>query len=125
MAVAAWRARAPEVRLNWVVGIGALASLVASTRLGPRGLVVTGLLGIWLLVRAMQTTPRDEASRSVRRGTGMSRQDALRVLGLVEGANAQAVTAAHRSLIKKLHPDHGGSDFLAQQVNEAKKVLLG
>jgi curved DNA-binding protein CbpA len=54
----------------------------------------------------------------------MSRQEALRVLGLSQGASPEQVRAAHRQLIKKLHPDQGGSSFLAQQVNDAKQVLL-
>ena len=53
----------------------------------------------------------------------MTREDALRVLGLREGATREAIAQAHRSLIKKVHPDQGGSDLLAQQVNEAKQVL--
>ena len=53
----------------------------------------------------------------------MTREEALRVLGLEEGASSDDVTRAHRHLIKKLHPDQGGSSFLAQQVNEAKRVL--
>jgi hypothetical protein len=38
-------------------------------------------------------------------------------------AARDAIIDAHRSPIKKVHPDHGGSDLLAQQVNEAKRVL--
>jgi DnaJ-class molecular chaperone len=53
----------------------------------------------------------------------MTRAEALRVLGLREGASREAIRRAHRDLIKKVHPDHGGSDVLAQQVNEAKRVL--
>jgi curved DNA-binding protein CbpA len=55
----------------------------------------------------------------------MSRDEALQVLGLTEGASEERIRAAHRQLIKKLHPDQGGSSLLAQQVNEAKHVLLG
>jgi curved DNA-binding protein CbpA len=53
----------------------------------------------------------------------MTREEALRVLGLKEGASRAEIIHAHRSLIKKVHPDHGGSDLLAQQVNEARRVL--
>jgi curved DNA-binding protein CbpA len=54
----------------------------------------------------------------------MSHEEALKVLGLEAGASAEAVMKAHRELIKKVHPDQGGSSFLTQQVNEAKQVLL-
>lgn len=55
----------------------------------------------------------------------MSRDQALAVLGLKDGADREAVIKAHRSLMQKLHPDRGGNDYLAAQINLAKDVLLG
>ena len=55
----------------------------------------------------------------------MGRAEALRVLGLQEGAAEEDVRAAHRKLILQNHPDKGGSDYLASKINEAKDVLLG
>ena len=55
----------------------------------------------------------------------MTRAEALAVLGLSEGASRQDIKAAYQRIISGLHPDHGGSDYLAAQVNEAKAVLLG
>lgn len=55
----------------------------------------------------------------------MSRQEALAVLGLAEGATAEDVRAAHRRLIQRVHPDVGGSADLAARINRAKDILLG
>ena len=58
-----------------------------------------------------------------RRG-GMSRDEAYAVLGLRPGASAEEVKSAHRRLMKQMHPDQGGSGYLAAKLNEAKAVLL-
>lgn len=61
---------------------------------------------------------------SARATSQMTVQQALDVLGLKPGASKEEVVQAHRKLIQKLHPDRGGSDHLAAEVNEAKRVLL-
>lgn len=55
----------------------------------------------------------------------MSKEDALRILGLETGASEAEIKAAYHRLISSLHPDRGGSDYLAAQVNRARDVLLG
>jgi hypothetical protein len=55
----------------------------------------------------------------------MTRDEALAVLGLAEGASAEEIRAAHRRLIQRMHPDVGGSADLAARINRAKDVLLG
>ena len=55
----------------------------------------------------------------------MDREQALAVLGLPTGATEEEIVDAHRRLMQKLHPDRGGSDYLAATLNLAKRVLLG
>jgi len=79
--------------------------------------------------RAREGAPRGGAR--ARRETGgssggtMDRQEALEVLGLERNASEDDIRAAHKRLMKRFHPDHGGSSYLAARINQAKDTLLG
>jgi DnaJ-domain-containing protein 1 len=57
-------------------------------------------------------------------GGDMTAEEAYAILGLSAGADPDQIREAHHRLMVKLHPDHGGSDYLATQINRARDVLL-
>jgi hypothetical protein len=65
-----------------------------------------------------------DAGRAAASGGKMSEKEAYQILGLETGASKEAITRAHRTLMKKFHPDQGGTSYLAARINEAKEVLF-
>ena len=57
-------------------------------------------------------------------GPDVSVDEAYAILGLKPGADEEAIRAAHHRLMKQVHPDHGGTDYLATKINRARDVLL-
>jgi DnaJ domain len=64
------------------------------------------------------------AESGVTGGSAMSVDEACAILGVARDATPQQIKQAHHRLMQKLHPDHGGSDYLATQINRARDVLL-
>jgi len=112
-----------RVGFPWLaVGGAALLSLLRFA--GP---TLLRLLPLWLAHRMQTHRPQPgNATQEPKRARPeeMTRVRALEILNLAEGASREDVLRAHRELIKRVHPDRGGSSCLASQVNRARDVLL-
>jgi hypothetical protein len=112
---------------------GALDALDVPTLIGLLGTIDNDsrqLLMAYLDRREPRWRENAEHDAAAGRGSGaapsgkMTEEEAYQILGLEPGANSEEIGRAHRSLMKKLHPDQGGSTYLAARVNQAKDVLL-
>ena len=135
----------PEERARLGKAAGGIAALLAALLLFTRGQVEMALaiggFGLYLLgylsshkwadmLRGGQ--PREPASSAgqpggrgdLARSGAMTDDEAFAVLGLAKTATRDDISVAHRNLMKKLHPDHGGTSSLAARVNEAREVLM-
>lgn len=72
-----------------------------------------------------KTESHSEDATGQTNGAAMTKNEAWQVLGLEPGAGEDAIRAAHHNLMKKFHPDHSGSTYIARQINAARDVLLG
>jgi hypothetical protein len=87
-------------------------------------LLETYLDGRFPVWRENAQTDMGDRQRSTPGSGAMTEQEAYQILGVEAGASAAEIRKAHRRLMQRVHPDLGGSSFLAARINQAKDVLL-
>ncbi len=113
----------------WIAALGGLSLALLLILTGKGGAAIGALVMFWpLLYQKWQASrgPTIGGGGPTRRPAGpMTRQEAYEVLGLRPDASEQEIREAHRRLMRGAHPDHGGSDWLAARINQARDILLG
>lgn len=112
-----------------LLGAGAIIAIVLLILSGRLMNVVAGLVALIPLLPALKNFIAGNEKISLAAPpppdfSSMTRDQAQEILGVNEKANQKDIKAAHRRIIQKIHPDQGGSDYLAAQVNRAKDILL-
>jgi len=114
-------------RREWRLLSGALAiaAFAAAAYVGLRGgweiAVVLVVLGLWMVTTARVNGPRAVAPHE---SSGMSEEDARSILGVGADATPDEIQAAYTRLMRRAHPDQGGTTGLAVQLNAARDRLL-
>ena len=113
--------------LKAVIWLG-LAAVLLAARLWPLAfMVLLAAVAVTAIEQWRARTVQLEENANPPAPTGrkaMTAEEAASVLGVPLDADAEAVRAAHRKLIGQIHPDKGGTDYLAAKINEARDLLL-
>ena len=115
-----------EQRVLGTMELDELRELYADLKSDPESLQLleTYLDGRFPAWREDADADRGDGERIAPGSSAMTKQEAYKVLGLEAGATAADIRKAHRHLMQRLHPDLGGTSFLAARINEAKDILL-
>ena len=106
-------------RAHWLMGV--LAALLA---LAGRAAQFAQYAPLFKKMMGKDQPQSSSSSRAPNAQPTMSRQEAADILSVDIDASESAIKMAHKRLMQKMHPDRGGSDALARQINIAKDTLL-
>lgn len=116
-------------RREWRILSGALAiaAFAAAAYMGMRGgwsrATVLGVVGLWLASTA-RTPPQLDQRGASKPSADLGEAEARSILGVGPEAGSAEIQAAYSRLMRVAHPDRGGSDGLAAQLNAARDRLL-
>ena len=111
-------------RMHWLYAIG--GTIAAFT---PR--IISALRYLPLINRFRQQYTQTKSQQTGQQSAGransgkMTATQAREILGIKADASKEEIIMAHKRMMQKVHPDRGGTDFLAAQLNQAKDTLLG
>ncbi len=126
MKVALWGSAAIVVllvvggRAHWLMGV--LAALIA---VAGRAMQLAQFVPIFKNLFGDGQVGGSKGQHAASQNKVMTRKDAAQILGVDENASPEEVRLAHKKLMQKIHPDRGGTDALAAQINNAKEILIG
>ncbi|MEM9618131.1 MAG: DnaJ domain-containing protein [Pseudomonadota bacterium] len=113
--------------LKVIIWLG-LAAVLFAARLWPLAFMVLlaagGVMAIEMWRANAIRTDGDGGDTSLPVKQKMTRDEAAAVLGVASDASADEITAAYRKLITQIHPDKGGTDYLAAKINEARDLMM-
>ncbi len=112
-----------------VVWLGLAAALFVAKLLPLAFMLLLAAGGVTAIEMWRERAMKEDEARSggamtAPAKTALSKSEAASVLGVDETADSDAVKSAHKKLIAQLHPDKGGTDYLAAKINEAREVML-
>lgn len=119
--------------LSVIVAIGIATLLLLLAIRGGGAEIAVLLIALIPFLAGWLRTARSKPGSSSKSGSSDSKRDsgdidrveAYQILGLQPNASDEEIQAAYRRLIQRVHPDQGGSAYLAVRLNQARKVLLG
>ena len=107
-------------RLNFIT-----AAITGAVALLPKAAQLLRYLPIINKVREQAgNANQQQGNQQATTQSAMSQKQAYEILGLEPDASKEEITKAHKRMMQKVHPDRGGSDYLAAQLNQAKETLL-